>query len=377
MTRSQRPTRSLAASDRLASFRACAWPVASLPSPELEHVLSAANSHGSDSAAVATCQRVEVFHLQSCACAAPEHFDGFDALLRLAEVAAGLHSVVLGEEQILGQARQAVASAGATVRQQVAVAIAAARALRAETKFNAHTGHLLDRALRLSTVSPGGRVAVVGAGAVGRLVAERAVELGFAEVVVVARREPDARWFAAPMTFAPLSELSQLPPVDVLVTCLGSTAEPIPGALLPEVRHLVVDLGTPRNVDGCTDAPLLTIAGMMQDEHRHSDDRRARLRERLRELLLRRLAMESSTAASLPGRLRLEVERIRQDEAARIRRLHPDVPQQAIEAITRSLVNHLFHRPTERLRNVDDPALAELFVQLFAVEQPPAPEYRK
>jgi glutamyl-tRNA reductase len=55
---------------------------------------------------------------------------------------------------------------------------------------------------------------------------------------------------------------------------------------------------------------------------------------------------------------------MRKREAARMQRLHPDVPPEAIEAMTRSLVNRLMHAPTERLRRAD-PALGREVVALF------------
>jgi glutamyl-tRNA reductase len=65
------------------------------------------------------------------------------------------------------------------------------------------------------------------------------------------------------------------------------------------------------------------------------------------------------------GALREEVERIRQRELMRTLRLHPELPPEKVDAITRSLVNQIFHHPSQRLRRSENPELAEAVVALF------------
>ena len=357
----------------LEGFRFCGWAVASKRPAELAVIRAAAETHGHGSILVASCQRIEVYHRGVCACEADWQAEGCDALLRLAEVAAGLHSLVLGEEQILGQVRTGLAGASADLRTAGDIALAAARTLRSETGFDAHSGHLLDRALRLSGVPATGRIAVIGAGSMGKLVTQRALELGFDEVVTIGRQRPTGAWCEGPrQSAASLAELAGMGAVDVLVSCLGSSAATLTARDLPEIRALAVDLGTPHNLAAGLDAPLLTVAAMVAEagERRHASSRRAALQARLRELLEHRLALATTDSRSELGRLRLEVERVRQAEVERIGRLHPELPAQTIETITRSLVNQIFHRPTQRLREIDDRAFGARFVALFAAEAP-------
>lgn len=322
---------------------------------------------------IASCQRVEVLHCGNCSCEAPLHRAEFDALLRVAEVAAGLDSVVLGEAQVLGQVRSALATAPGPVARLGAMAIAAARELRAESTFEGHTGHLLDRALAAAGVEACGRIAVVGAGAAGRLIAERAVDRRFDEIVVVARRLPEGAWFdAGRMRYVALDALVAAGPIDVLVTALGSGARRLRASDLPEVRAMAADLGTPRNLPDGLPFPVITIAALI-DEARLAGaeaERRAVLTDRLRAILARRLGFATHDHQSPIGRLRLELERTRATEARRIARLHPEIPATTVETITRSLVNRLFHGPTERLRSTPDPAFARQIVELFVQEEP-------
>jgi len=114
----------------------------------------------------------------------------------------------------------------------------------------------------------------------------------------------------------------------------------------------------------------VTIAEMYADEHgrRHSQERRAALSDRLRELLDERLAMAAEDSASAVGRLRLEVERVRRAEVERTGRLHPEVSIETVDQITRSLVNQIFHLPSKRLREDGNDELGERFAALFAQE---------
>jgi glutamyl-tRNA reductase len=172
------------------------------------------------------------------------------------------------------------------------------------------------------------------------------------------------------MRYQPLARLAELPAVDVLVCCLGSGATPLDDATLPPVRQLAVDLGTPRTITGVAGAPVITIADMLaaDGETPHRDARRARLQARLREVLERRLAM-ADDGGSPVGLLRAEVERLREAEVRRIARLHPELPPETVETITRSLINQVFHRPTERLRANSDPEFGQRLVELFASEE--------
>lgn len=349
----------------LRDLRACCWDTTSFERGALAAVEEAAASHGADAMIVRSCQRLEVYHRSaSCACRAPLQLERLEALQHLAEVAAGLHSVVLGEPEILGQVRAALHAAPSWLRALGDVAIAAARDIRREARFVGHSGHILDRGLRVAGIAADGAIAVLGVGQMGRLVATRAQELGFDPVIVVSRREPESRWFrGGAFRWHPLSSLPGLTPVEVLVGCLGSAAAPLDAQRdLPTVRRLVIDLGTPRNFAGEAKLPLLTIRDLLAAERppSHGAVRRQELRQHVGEALERRLSMVTEDAGTFIGAFRERVERARAAEVARIRSLHPELPEEVVELITKSLVNRLFHAPSERLRRVDPAMAAEL-----------------
>lgn len=319
-----------------------------------------------DEAIVESCQRMEAYGTRPCECAAPLHLTGQDAVLHLAEVAAGLHSAVLGEEQILGQVRAAFADADGELRRCAEAAIAAARELRRETNFNSHAGHLLDRGLRVARVEPRGTLLVLGAGAMGRLVAARGVELGFDRVIISGRRRPDheipgTKWVS-------LTKVAAEAGVDIVAGCLGSGAEALSPAALPRIRSLALDLGTPRNFEHGAWPRLLTIADLLSVElgRPHARARRAALSAKLKSILERRLAMSAEDAASGIGAMHHSIERIRQREAARTHRLHPEIAPDVVEAITKGLVSQILAGPSKRLRALGDAGLERELAALFA-----------
>ena len=348
----------------LERFSACSWEVAGLAACELGRLEAEVRERHPESGMVRTCQRLEAFSLSQCECGAPAQLVGPAALEHLAALAAGLESAVLGEYQVLGQVRAGVAPLRSLVP-WIDDALATARKLRAEANLHATTGGLLSLALELAAAPARGRLLVIGAGAAGRDVARHALALGFEEVWIASRRRPEppvegvAGWI-------PLREASLSAPFDVLVSCLGPSAGALSAGERPAAT-LAIDLGSPPNLAPGA-RPVIGLGDIVRHARANSDDiaRRDALRTRLRELLSQRLAQAAQDAASPVGMMRLAAERVRHREARRIARLHPSIPPDAVESITRGLVNQLLHAPSERLRRLEDPTLARQLAALFA-----------
>ncbi len=355
---------------------ACLWKTASLPREEFSAVRESVDLHSGDAVIVESCQRLEVYAFEDCQCGAPLRLHGRDALVHMAAVAAGLHSAVLGEEQVMGQVRTSLVDSPPPLREAGDIAIAAARELRQSTRVNTDSGHLLDRGLAMANVDAGDSMLILGTGHMARLIARRGQYLGFERIVIAGRTKPVAAWFEdGQFDFAPLDSLPEMPAFDVVVGCLGSNAPVLDvRAGLPPIRSLILDLGTPANFCGAAAAPLLDIAKLLEAGQHHTNRRRTRLLEELGAIIDRRLAMAASTRTSPVGAFRASIERIRQREAQRIRHLHPEIAPETVEAITRALVNQIFHLPSERLRRIDDAEWHERFVALFSEEAEPAAE---
>lgn len=349
---------------RLDDFQIYSWETASLSPVSLLALEAEIGSlfNWADGVSIVTCQRYEVASLTPGRPGiAPACYRGEEALLRLSRLAAGLESLVLGEAEVLGQVRAAFSAAPPEMRRLIAPAIAAARSLRAEQGFTQNAGHALDLALEYTGLEPTGTLLVIGGGPMGRRVAERAHSLGF-QTTLVARRPPP---LPAGIRYRPFSALADLPATDVLVTCLGRTAPQMGVAELPTPRQVAVDLGTPRNLKDDLVAPVITLADLLAAQRRAGSDAATRdqLDARLRELLESRLAM--NLPDSPLGSLREEIEMIRQRELMRSLRLHPELPPEKLDMITRTLVNQIFHRPSRRLRRSGDLELATALADLF------------
>lgn len=362
----------------LQSLQACLWDITSSHRDDLDSVREAAKLHAGEGMLLSTCQRLEAYSLSGCNCGAPVRLHGLEALLHLSEVAGGLHSVVLGEEQIAGQVRTALAESPAGVRELGDIALAAAREIRREASFMSHAGHLLDRGLTAAGREPAGHLLVIGTGHMGRLIARRGHELGFQSITVAGRRHPDSPWMEEiGAEFVQLADLPGSDPVDVAVGCLGSEAEELdPRADLPVVSGLVLDLGTPRNFADNADVALLAIEDLSRVDigTGHRADLVAELSGKLRERLEKRLQMVAADSRSTVGAVRLALEKKRQAEVDRIVKMHPDLTRDLMDTITKSLVNRLFHRFSAGLKQIDD---VDFHEQILALFTEPAEESRE
>jgi len=113
----------------------------------------------------------------------------------------------------------------------------------------------------------------------------------------------------------------------------------------------------------------VTIADLLASEERrpHARARRTGLQSRLDAILDERLGHANTDSRSAIGRLRFEVEAIRRRELARIERLHPQLPPELLDTITRSLLDQVFHGPTAKLRLDGDSGFAGQVADLFAL----------
>jgi glutamyl-tRNA reductase len=338
------------------------WETASLGTEDLSTLETEISAvlEWSEGVPVVTCQRYEIIALQSAATHAPRVYHGQDALVHVARVCAGLESLVLGEAEILGQVRTSLAAAAPELRRITAPAVAAARALRRNEGFSDHAGHALDAAIEYANLSCEGSVTVIGGGPMGRRTAERAVELGFSVTLVARRPLP----LPPSIHYHSFDHLDTLPPTDLLISCLGHGAPTLSRGELPEIRCAAIDLATPRNLRDDLAVPTIRLADLIAAQQLSGEDlRRAELRTKLEALLTTRLA--TGDRESPLGSLREEVERIRQQEIMRTLRLHPELPADKIDQITRSLINQVFHQPSQRLRQPENTDLAAAVAALF------------
>jgi glutamyl-tRNA reductase len=306
---------------------------------------------------------------------------GLDAARHVARVAAGLDAMVLGEAQILGQLDAALQ----TARDQEAVdehlenlfrfALKCGRRARAETRIGHNAVSVSSVAVRkveaqLGTLS-GKTVAVVGLGEAGRLVVKLVRTKPGVELLLV-NRTLEIATAQAERLGAEALPFSDLPTVlsraDAVFTCTGCPYPLIESSHVrqtlesrPERPLVLVDLAVPHDIDPA-------VSGVAGVTHYDVDSMQVEISESLKlrqtavpevEIILSeelaRFArwLQVARVQPLITDLRRRAEDIRREEIARFEGRLPELPDEVrehIERFSRSLVQKLFHHPTEGIR---------------------------
>jgi glutamyl-tRNA reductase len=217
------------------------------------------------------------------------------AVQHLLAVASGLDSMVVGEDQIIGQVRTAVKVAeehqamGRVLRDLGRVALRAGKRARAETGIDRMGLSLVTVGIELAleqlgegtgTARPLGdtRVLVVGAGTMSGLAVATAARQGAARLVVANRTRERAERLAtsAGADVADLADLaSEIAAADLVISCTGAAGLVVTEAIVRDAlgararagRGLLVllDLAMPRDVDPAVGVlPGVSVIGMDQ-----------------------------------------------------------------------------------------------------------------
>jgi glutamyl-tRNA reductase len=306
---------------------------------------------------------------------------GCNALRHLVRVASGLDSLLVGEEQIRGQVREALRAADeceplpAALRGVFQRAIESARRVRASTRLGqapsvAGAGVSVARRAVPGDVR-GKPVVVLGAGVMARAAAEALLSSG-ARVLVLNRTPAHAERLMAHLRGGiEIDSLDALPEAisrAALVVCATAarstvvTRDTAAAAAARRTEPLVLlDIALPRDVDPLTrEVPGVTLIDLDDLERLCPVDSPTRRAEQDRAESLaadeaERLAewLRSRAVGPTISELRMHAEAIRTAElrrsATRLRDLTPDQIA-AVEALTNGIVNKLMHGPTVALR---------------------------
>ncbi len=308
---------------------------------------------------------------------------GEAAVRHLYAVAAGLDSLVLGEAQILGQVRAALAAAESAgtaslvLRRAFGDALRVGRRARAETFIGRHATSVSYAAVELARSVfgrlAGRRAVVVGAGETGELTTRILVDHGV-EVLAVANRTLDRARALASRFGADAVDLEALGGVlrhaDLVIS---STEAPhaviacsvVQAALERRERFplVLVDIAVPRDVDPAVRSLAGVVLYDIDDLKARCDHNRSQRQGEVQ--LVQQIIDEEAArfAAWLRARevtpaivaLRNRAEQARQIELAEAlgRLEHLDAADRKIvDDLTRALVNKLLHDPTVRLKEL-------------------------
>jgi glutamyl-tRNA reductase len=308
---------------------------------------------------------------------------GMDALLHLVRVTSSLDSLVIGEEQIRGQVRQALRAAEAAgplapalrgIFQRVGESARRVRGGTSLGKAPSIASAGVNVACRALGSDLTGRLAVVlGAGLMARAATEALLTHGL-HVRVLNRTPAHAQRVMGSLSPAvEIDSLDALPlSIDEAALMVGATASRAPVVTTAAVEQalsrrggrplVLLDVAMPRDVEpSVRDIPGVTLIDLddlerlcpVDAESRNSEQHRAEVlaaeeAARLTEWL--RFRAVSPAIAEL----RTYAETIRTTElrrsASRLRDLTPDQIA-AVEALTSGIVNKLMHGPTVALRD--------------------------
>lgn len=363
---------------------------------------------------LSTCNRVELiancrnggsglsaFLADFCGCEAASfephlyQYRDREAMRHVFEVASSLDSMIVGEPQILGQVKEAYASArqvGAVRAELDALfmrAFAVAKRVRNETSIGASAVSVASAAVALAKeifgTLTGKQVYVVGAGKMSELVARHLVEHGAGAIFVANRTHEQAVKLAAQfggqaILFEDLYDTADR--ADIVISSTGA-----PHAIFRREhgeRFLArrknrpmffIDIAVPRDVepemaklDGIfvynIDDLQSVVQSNAQSRGREAERARAIIEEEIDKFQARLEAQQvTPTIVSLQEHL----ETIRQAEVDRARgRLGKLTPEQelAIESLTRGIINKVLHTPVRALKSAARESRAPTFIEV-------------
>jgi glutamyl-tRNA reductase len=302
-----------------------------------------------------------------------------EAIRHAMRVASGLDSMVVGEAQILGQLREAYATAtdsdtvGRLLHELMQQALRVGKRVHAETGIDRAGQSVVSAALELA---PGGvqdrSALVVGAGSMGGLALATLRRAGVGPLFLAnraperARRQADLHGATA-VNFADLA--AAVSAVDIVLTATASsepvlTAETVRTALQlrePSRPLVILDLAVPRDVaPEVADLPGVTLIDLdrvglaTMDQPSGADQLEAEaivVAESETFLTWLRGAEVAPTVAALRAR----ADEVVEAELRRLAQRRPDLTEEQRADITRAVhrvVQQLLHSPTVRVRQL-------------------------
>ncbi|WP_119717450.1 glutamyl-tRNA reductase [Cognatilysobacter tabacisoli] len=313
-----------------------------------------------------------------------------DAVRHLFRVATGLDSLVLGEPQILGQVKDAWATArgagtlGTRLDRLFQHAFTTAKRARTDTRIGANPVSVASAAVRLAQESfarlDDSTVLLIGAGETIELAARHLVQARAKRLLVANRTLAHAQELATRHggVALPLGELDKhLGEADVVISATASR-EPILGraqvaAALATRRHrpmLLLDLAVPRDIAAdvgeLRDAFLYTVDDLERaiEENRRSRREAAAEAEAIVDLQVGRFVetMAASQRTEPLKQLRAHGELAKADALAKARQqlAAGEDPAAVLDFLAHTLTNRLLHAPTVALREAALTGNAEL-----------------
>jgi len=322
------------------------------------------------------------------------------AVQHLFSVASGLDSMVVGEQQILGQLRTALQVAreeegvGRTLGPLADAALRAGKRAHAETGIDDAGRSLVSVGLDLAAASvtdwSGVDAVLVGAGSMSSLAGSQLRRLGAGRLTIVNRTPERAQRLAGTLNadVATIEELvDRLASADLLVSCTGAVGlvvgvDVVAAAMAGRAEKplAVLDLALPRDVDpevralpGVTVIDLESLRSVLDgaDVARDVEHVRRIVTDEVGAFLARQ---RSERVAPTVVALRARAQEVVDAELARLRS-RADLDERTsheVEVTVSRVVDKLLHTPTVRVKELaEEPggdSYADALRELFALD---------
>ena len=323
-----------------------------------------------------------------------------ESLRHLMRLAAGLESLVIGEDQIIGQLKDAIETArraegfGPIFEDALMKAVHVGERARTETAINEGVVSLGSAAVTLAdqeTDLDGATALIIGAGEMGTIAAESIADTPVERLLVANRTVPHATHIADSVSVdASALGLDAAPSAaeraDVVIAATGSPEHILTADELAAAGEtLCIDLAQPRDVDPAADAePAVTIhdidalEAITAETHARREDAAAEVEAMIDEEFDRLLALfKRKRADEAISTMYESAERVKQREVGTaMAKLDANTElteahREVIESLADSLVSQLLAAPTKSLREAaaeDDWTTIQTAMQLFNPE---------
>lgn len=308
-------------------------------------------------------------------------FEDRDAIRHLFRVAASLDSMVVGEPQILGQLKAAYAIAkneGAVngfMDTLLTRAFNVAKRVRSETEIGSSAVSVSYAAVELAREIFGSlkdkKILIVGAGKMSEAAARHLKRCGATKIFVTNRTEERAAEMAA-LFEGKIVEytrfVSFLPEVDIVLTSSGAPhyilTKPDMAKVLGARKNkpvFVIDIAVPRNVEPAVNEldnvfvyDIDDLRRVVENNVEARQAEAAEAEEIIAEEVERMLSrLKTRDVVPLIVGLQEQLETVRASEVARMRGKFGTLTreqEEALEALTRGIVNKIAHAPISELR---------------------------
>lgn len=330
-----------------------------------------------------------------------DFLDHDDSLRHLMRVTSGLESMIVGEDQILGQVKELfllakkTGSIGKTLDTAFNKSIQVGKRVRNETGINKGSVSIGSAAVELAEENLGGltgkTVMVIGAGEMGTLVARALANKNIKVIYVANRTIEKAETLACELNGKAIKyELMEeyIPESDVIISATSAPHFVLTGDTVSrlmenrEKQLLFIDIGNPRNIESCVgDVPNVrlfnidNLRGISEANlaKRHDEAKKALVIIE-EELKLLQRQYKRQQADRIIASLYSQFENLREKECEeainklKARHTIGEIERKVLNDMTHSFAKQILAEPTKILRNAaehNDERFLEAAAELF------------